>query len=164
MLVMEIVSMYVVVFIQFFIRKSNQFYHFNNRFDFFSFHFHLSNFSLTQDVWAYCAVGIPVIRIFTINPKGELKHELNKTFQSTYHSMAYIVDQLFPPVNDRIDESMEFSSFNFWREPVICVNCDELLDANATGLNGKNDVPRVQRTPATPLTENNDLPTILEKA
>lgn len=38
---------------------------------------------LTQDVWAYRAVGIPIMRIFTINPRGELKHELTQTFQST---------------------------------------------------------------------------------
>uniref|UniRef100_A0A182S820 phosphatidate phosphatase n=1 Tax=Anopheles maculatus TaxID=74869 RepID=A0A182S820_9DIPT len=36
-----------------------------------------------NDVWAYRAVGIPTSRIFTINPKGELKHELTQTFQST---------------------------------------------------------------------------------
>lgn len=36
-----------------------------------------------QDVWAYRAVGIPIMRIFTINPKGELKHELTQTFQSS---------------------------------------------------------------------------------
>lgn len=132
-------------------------------------------------MWAYCAVGIPVIRIFTINPKGELKHELNKTFQSTYHSMAYIVDQLFPPVNDR-EESVEFSSFNFWREPVVDVNCDDFLDENLLiGSNGnvqqqppsptqqeqpqtqqQQQVPRVLRTPATPIAEN-ELPSILEK-
>ncbi|CAH2003396.1 unnamed protein product [Acanthoscelides obtectus] len=35
-----------------------------------------------NDVWAYRAVGIPIVRIFTINPKGELKHELTQTFQS----------------------------------------------------------------------------------
>lgn len=31
--------------------------------------------------------------------------------------MTYIVDQLFPPIND-IEESVEFSNFNYWREPV----------------------------------------------
>lgn len=36
-----------------------------------------------QDVWAYRAVGIPIMRIYTINPRGELKHELTQTFQST---------------------------------------------------------------------------------
>lgn len=97
--------------------------------------------------------------------------------------MAYIVDQLFPPVNDR-EESVEFSNFNFWREPVIDVNCDDLLDVNL--LNGsisnpqqqqqqqppsptqqdklqqQQQVPRVLHTPATPVAEN-ELPSILEK-
>ncbi|TMW45480.1 hypothetical protein DOY81_009439, partial [Sarcophaga bullata] len=36
-----------------------------------------------NDVWAYRAVGIPIKRIFTINTKGELKHELTQTFQSS---------------------------------------------------------------------------------
>lgn len=38
---------------------------------------------ILQDVWAYRAVGIPIKRIFTINTKGELKHELTQTFQSS---------------------------------------------------------------------------------
>jgi hypothetical protein len=38
---------------------------------------------LLQDVWAYRAVGIPIFRIFTINHRGELKHELTQTFQSS---------------------------------------------------------------------------------
>ena len=37
----------------------------------------------SQDVWAYRAVGIPIMRIFTINHRGELKHELTQTFQSS---------------------------------------------------------------------------------
>ena len=36
-----------------------------------------------QDVWAYRAVGIPTSRIFTINPRGELKLELTQAFQSS---------------------------------------------------------------------------------
>ena len=38
---------------------------------------------LIQDVWAYRAVGIPTSRIFTINPRGELKLELSQSFQSS---------------------------------------------------------------------------------
>lgn len=78
--------------------------------------------------------------------------------------MAYIVDQLFPPVNDR-EESVEFSSFNFWREPVIDINCDDILDTSQSpsATNAQNQVPRVQRTPPTPVAET-DLPTILEKS
>ncbi|XP_034108587.1 phosphatidate phosphatase LPIN3 isoform X3 [Drosophila albomicans] len=70
-----------------------------------------------NDVWAYRAVGIPIMRIFTINTKGELKHELTQTFQSSYCSMTYIVDQLFPPVkHDEV--AVEFSNFNYWRDPI----------------------------------------------
>lgn len=32
--------------------------------------------------------------------------------------MTYIADQLFPPINT-IEESVEFSNFNYWREPVL---------------------------------------------
>lgn len=71
-----------------------------------------------NDVWAYRAVGIPISRIFTINTKGELKHELTQTFQSTYANMAYIVDQLFPPIMHIEEEDIEFTSFNYWRDPV----------------------------------------------
>ena len=36
-----------------------------------------------QDVYAYRTVGIPISRIFTINTKGELRHELTQTFQTS---------------------------------------------------------------------------------
>ena len=36
-----------------------------------------------QDAYAYRAVGIPVSRIFTINPAGELRHELTQNFQTS---------------------------------------------------------------------------------
>ncbi|ETN61183.1 lipin-3 [Anopheles darlingi] len=80
-----------------------------------------------NDVWAYRAVGIPTSRIFTINPKGELKHELTQTFQSTYANMAYIVDQLYPPIKHIEEEDNEYTSFNYWREPV------PEIDFNNTG-------------------------------
>ena len=41
------------------------------------------NIFLFQDAYAYRAVGIPVSRIFTINPAGELKHELTQNFQTS---------------------------------------------------------------------------------
>uniref|UniRef100_A0A0C9QZY0 phosphatidate phosphatase n=1 Tax=Fopius arisanus TaxID=64838 RepID=A0A0C9QZY0_9HYME len=50
-----------------------------------------------NDVWAYRAVGIPIMRIFTINHRGELKHELTQTFQSSYACQSDIVNELFPP-------------------------------------------------------------------
>ncbi|XP_066142895.1 phosphatidate phosphatase LPIN3 [Euwallacea fornicatus] len=68
-----------------------------------------------NDVWAYRAVGIPIHRIFTINPKGELKHELTQTFQSSYTNMSVIVDQMFP---SRLEQASDYSQFSYWREPV----------------------------------------------
>ncbi|CAH2003406.1 unnamed protein product [Acanthoscelides obtectus] len=68
-----------------------------------------------NDVWAYRAVGIPIVRIFTINPKGELKHELTQTFQSSYSYMSVIVDQLFP---SRLEPANDFSQNVYWRDPI----------------------------------------------
>ncbi|KAF9412497.1 hypothetical protein HW555_009021 [Spodoptera exigua] len=70
-----------------------------------------------NDVCAYQAVGIPIVRIFTINYKGELKHELTQTFQSTYSHMSVLVDQVFPPA--QCEPSDEFSQTVFWREPLL---------------------------------------------
>ncbi|XP_050327405.1 phosphatidate phosphatase LPIN3-like isoform X2 [Bactrocera neohumeralis] len=89
-----------------------------------------------NDVWAYRAVGIPIMRIFTINTKGELKHELTQTFQSSYCSMTYIVDQLFPPIRD--DEgAVEYSNFNYWRDPIP--ELDLVLDTSSAETNNTNN-------------------------
>lgn len=88
-----------------------------------------------NDVWAYRAVGIPIMRIFTINPKGELKHELTQTLKSTYSSMTYIADQMFPPVHGA-DVSVEFSNVNFWREPFPEIDHSMLISVSGDG-----DVP-----------------------
>lgn len=72
--------------------------------------------------------------------------------------MAYIVDQLFPPVNDR-EESVEFSSFNYWREPVLDISdCDQLLYSKATTPSTSAQHPIVTPTP------ENDLVSIPDKA
>lgn len=70
--------------------------------------------------------------------------------------MAYIVDQLFPPVNDR-EESVEFSSFNYWREPVLDISdCDQLLDATMANLSAQPITPTVSAT-TTPTISDNDI-------
>ncbi|KAK0091098.1 hypothetical protein PV326_003750 [Microctonus aethiopoides] len=84
-----------------------------------------------NDVWAYRAVGIPITRIFTINHRGELKHELTQTFQSSYSNMSYIVDHLFPALRE--DASDEFSNFSYWRDPIPALpNLEELCLENQT--------------------------------
>jgi len=73
-----------------------------------------------NDAFAYRSVGIPVSRIFTINPAGELKHELTKNFQTSYSEQNGVVDMVFPSVGDcGFDPDFniqEFSSFGFWRD------------------------------------------------
>eukprot|EP00092_Neocalanus_flemingeri_P029683 GFUD01032230.1.p1 GENE.GFUD01032230.1~~GFUD01032230.1.p1 ORF type:complete len:315 (+),score=103.38 GFUD01032230.1:43-945(+) len=82
-----------------------------------------------NDAFAYRAVGIPVSRIFTINPAGELRHELTQTFQTSYTEQDTMVDQVFPPVGTLFDPEVkiqEFSSFCFWREPLAEIENSKL--------------------------------------
>ncbi|XP_042215026.1 phosphatidate phosphatase LPIN3-like isoform X2 [Homarus americanus] len=83
-----------------------------------------------NDVWAYRAVGIPISRIFTINHRGELKHELTQTFQSSskplkfprssaspcplYSNLSDISNHMFPPVAHQ-ETLGEYSSLQYWR-------------------------------------------------
>lgn len=77
----------------------------------------------TSDVIAYKAVGIPVSRIFTINPQGHLKHEVSRTFQSSYSNLCDFVDLIFPPVKASADIiKAEYDSFNFWRNDAVSEN------------------------------------------
>lgn len=64
--------------------------------------------------------------------------------------MTHIVDQLFPPINDK-EESVEFSNFNFWREPVLEIDGDHLLDTSNSAIATPDELPRVSHLAATPL-------------
>lgn len=76
--------------------------------------------------------------------------------------MAYIVDQLFPPINDK-EGLVEFSSFNFWREPVLEMDCEHLLDQSVNIVPAATDqLPRICHIPATPTMETDLLKTIPE--
>merc|ERR1712076_262984 len=58
-------------------------------------------------------------RILTINPKGELRHELTNAFQTSYGSMTAIVDHVFPPIDGHEPQmALDYSSFTFWRDPL----------------------------------------------
>ncbi|TDG50231.1 hypothetical protein AWZ03_003447 [Drosophila navojoa] len=76
-----------------------------------------------NDVWAYRAVGIPIMRIFTINTKGELKHELTQTFQSSgYINQSLEVDEYFPLLtqhdeyeyrtDEELSDELQFTTYN----------------------------------------------------
>ncbi|XP_059376488.1 phosphatidate phosphatase LPIN1-like isoform X2 [Carassius carassius] len=72
------------------------------------------------DVYSYKEVGVPLNRIFTVNPKGELIQEHAKTNISSYGRLCEVVDHVFPllirgnttdfPCSDTC------SQFTFWRD------------------------------------------------
>ncbi|XP_022223952.2 phosphatidate phosphatase LPIN2 isoform X2 [Drosophila obscura] len=94
-----------------------------------------------NDVWAYRAVGIPIMRIFTINTKGELKHELTQTFQSSgYINQSLEVDEYFPLLthhdeyeyrtdvfdDDELEDELQFSDdYDVDAEPELSGDDDD---------------------------------------
>ncbi|XP_077990514.1 phosphatidate phosphatase LPIN2-like [Glandiceps talaboti] len=95
-----------------------------------------------NDVWAYRALAIPISRIFTINPRGEIKHELTQTFQTSYSKLSDLVDHLFPPLHGRTSYEFlaadEYSSFTYWRTPLPDVEISESLTEEVLkGKSGK---------------------------
>ncbi|CAF3063665.1 unnamed protein product, partial [Rotaria sp. Silwood2] len=68
------------------------------------------------DQWAYTAVGIPVTRIYTINPRGEVvRQKLSQALSTSYKNLHEIVDLLFPPM-DSFSASETYSVYTYWRE------------------------------------------------
>uniref|UniRef100_A0AAQ5XX65 phosphatidate phosphatase n=1 Tax=Amphiprion ocellaris TaxID=80972 RepID=A0AAQ5XX65_AMPOC len=83
-----------------------------------------------NDVFAYKEVGVPVCRIFTVNPKGELIQEQTKGNKSSYGRLSELVEHVFPLLSKEQNEAFvmpEYSSFCYWRQPIPAINPDELL-------------------------------------
>ncbi|KAM9500204.1 phosphatidate phosphatase LPIN2 isoform 2-T3 [Clarias gariepinus] len=83
-----------------------------------------------NDVFAYKEVGVPVCRIFTVNPKGELIQEQTKGNKTSYSRLSELVEHVFPLMNKEQSSAFsfpEFSSFCFWRQPIPAINPDDLL-------------------------------------
>uniref|UniRef100_H3DMS4 phosphatidate phosphatase n=1 Tax=Tetraodon nigroviridis TaxID=99883 RepID=H3DMS4_TETNG len=83
-----------------------------------------------NDVFAYKEVGVPVCRIFTVNPKGELIQEQTKGNKSSYGRLSELVEHVFPLLSKEQNEAFlmpEFSSFCYWRQPIPAIDLDELL-------------------------------------
>ncbi|KAL4630449.1 phosphatidate phosphatase LPIN1 isoform X1 [Arapaima gigas] len=81
------------------------------------------------DVYSYKEVGVPLNRIFTVNPKGELVQEHAKTNISSYVRLGEVVDHVFPLMRrgDSSDFpcSDTFSQFTYWREQLPDVEHQE---------------------------------------
>ncbi|XP_040926550.2 phosphatidate phosphatase LPIN2-like isoform X2 [Betta splendens] len=83
-----------------------------------------------SDVFAYKQVGVPVCRIFTVNPKGELILEQAKGNKTTYNRLSELVEHVFPLRSSQDNATFscpEFSAFCYWREPIAEVCLEELL-------------------------------------
>ncbi|XP_075877933.1 phosphatidate phosphatase LPIN2 isoform X3 [Nelusetta ayraudi] len=84
----------------------------------------------TNDAFAYKEVGVPLCRIFTVNPKGELIQEQTKGNKSSYGRLSELVEHVFPLLSKEQNEAFampEYSSFCYWRQPLPSINPDELL-------------------------------------
>uniref|UniRef100_A0A8D0CHP0 phosphatidate phosphatase n=1 Tax=Scleropages formosus TaxID=113540 RepID=A0A8D0CHP0_SCLFO len=83
-----------------------------------------------NDVFAYKQVGVPVCRIFTVNPKGELIQEQSKGNKSSYSRLSELVEHVFPLLDKEQSSAFscpEFSSFCYWRQPIPELCLDDLL-------------------------------------
>ncbi|CAN9506379.1 unnamed protein product [Ophioblennius macclurei] len=83
-----------------------------------------------SDVSAYKQVGVPVCRIFTVNPRGELILEQAKGNKTSYSRLSELVEHVFPLRSTQHSATFscpEFSSFCYWREPIAQVCFQELL-------------------------------------
>ncbi|XP_068450642.1 phosphatidate phosphatase LPIN1 isoform X2 [Clinocottus analis] len=72
------------------------------------------------DVYSYKEVGVPLNRIFTVNPKGELIQEHAKTNISSFGLLCEMVDHDFPIIarDEKTDVpcSDSFDQVNYWSE------------------------------------------------
>uniref|UniRef100_A0A8C7KFI7 phosphatidate phosphatase n=1 Tax=Oncorhynchus kisutch TaxID=8019 RepID=A0A8C7KFI7_ONCKI len=88
-----------------------------------------------NDVFAYKQVGVPVCRIFTVNPKGELILEQSKGNKTSYGRLSELVEHVFPLRSKEQSATFsfpEFSSFCFWRQPIAEVCLEELNHLKST--------------------------------
>ncbi|KAM6915280.1 phosphatidate phosphatase LPIN1-like [Xenentodon cancila] len=78
------------------------------------------------DVYSYKEVGVPLNRIFTVNPKGELVQEHAKTNISSYVRLGEVVDHVFPlkvrSCSSDFPCSDNYSHFTYWREQLSRVD------------------------------------------
>uniref|UniRef100_A0A3Q2G4S4 phosphatidate phosphatase n=1 Tax=Cyprinodon variegatus TaxID=28743 RepID=A0A3Q2G4S4_CYPVA len=81
------------------------------------------------DVYSYKEVGVPLNRIFTVNPKGELVQEHAKTNISSYVRLGEVVDHVFPlkmrSCSSDFPCSDTYSHFTYWREQLPSVEQEE---------------------------------------
>jgi phosphatidate phosphatase LPIN len=71
--------------------------------------------------------------------------------------MTYIVDQLFPPIKlTDDDDCIEYTSFNYWRDPVCDVELDVSRGSSAspTSDSPNSSLNNIQSKPLATIPEN----------
>lgn len=69
--------------------------------------------NIFQDAYSYRSVNVPAYRIFTIDSNGDVRLEM-WSGKSSYIHLNDIVDQIFPPVNKKLES--EYNDWNFWKQ------------------------------------------------
>ncbi|KAL1920812.1 uncharacterized protein VTP21DRAFT_11447 [Calcarisporiella thermophila] len=77
------------------------------------------------DALSYRSVDIPASRIFTIDPNGQVVLELltSAGYKSSYMDLSQLVDQLFPPVHQKLNN--DFTDLNWWKAPLPDIELPE---------------------------------------
>lgn len=82
------------------------------------------------DVYSYKEVGVPLNRIFTVNPKGELTQEHAKTNISSFGHLTEMVDNVFPLLvqDGSSNVSENFDRCNYWSKQIDNMSTEEVDD------------------------------------
>ncbi|KAM9568138.1 phosphatidate phosphatase LPIN1 isoform 2-T2 [Salvelinus alpinus] len=109
------------------------------------------------DVYSYKEVGVPLNRIFTVNPKGELIQEHARTNISSYGRLCEVVDHVFPLlIRGHVSDFScpdTFSQFTYWREQLPQIHSPDQPQIHSP------DQPLVH-TPDQPLVHTPDQPLV----
>ena len=101
--------------------------------------YHAGYGNKSTDVMAYKAVGIPESRIFTINPQGELKHEVQRAFQSSYAQQCSYIDLLFPPYKGCSNSiASDYGTFNYWKSASLLEDLEKEMRESLKETERKN--------------------------
>uniref|UniRef100_A0ACD5W8V4 Uncharacterized protein n=1 Tax=Avena sativa TaxID=4498 RepID=A0ACD5W8V4_AVESA len=69
------------------------------------------------DELSYLKVGIPMGKIFIINPKGEVAVNRRVNTTKSYMSLHALVNRMFPPMSSP-PEQEDFNTWNYWKMPL----------------------------------------------
>lgn len=69
--------------------------------------------------------------------------------------MTYIVDQMFPPIKlSDADDCIEYTWFNYWRDPVCEIDLDESGSSTPSNENANVSLQAIQSKPLTTIPEH----------